>query len=126
MRKFFEDPDGGMDYDPILSRFFGGDTIGFGYEFSSSSAFYTYNGIRLPDAFGGIYIPRNQFDVYAAIGVEGACEFEVNFGAELFRWKEGNEWAWRVEGHVGRLSSTSGSLADGDELPAYSATSKRK
>ncbi|KAI0094358.1 hypothetical protein BDY19DRAFT_912408, partial [Irpex rosettiformis] len=126
MRKFYEDPDGGMDYDPILSRFACGDTIGFGYDFTSSSVFYTYNGIRLPDAFGGVYIPRNQYDVYAAIGVEGACKFEVNFGAELFRWKEGNEWAWRVEGHVGRLSGTSGRFADGDELPAYESVSRRR
>lgn len=126
MRKFFEDPDGGMDYDPILTRFSCGDTIGFGYDFTASSVFYTYNGIRLPDAFGGVYVPRNQYDVYAAIGVEGACEFEVNFGAELFRWKEGNEWAWRVEGHVGILSGTSGRFAEGDELPAYEAVSRRR
>ncbi|KAF6750886.1 endosome protein [Ephemerocybe angulata] len=96
-----------------------GDTIGCGYEFASGNSFYTYNGVRLPNAFSGLYIPRNQHDVFAAIGVEGECQFQVNFGGEVFRWKEGNEWAWRVEGHVGRLSGTSGPRDD--ELPAYEA-----
>lgn len=117
MRKFFEDPTGGRDYNPLLQRIAPGDTVGCGYDFTSSGVFYTYNGRRLPDAFGGVYLPRTQFDVYAAIGVEGGCEFEVNFGGDLFRWKEGNEWAWRVDGHVGKLT---GALASGsDELPSY-------
>ena len=119
MRKFFEDPTGGRDYTSILQRIEPGDTVGCGYDFASSSIFFTYNGLRLPDAFGGIYIPRTRYDVYAAIGVEGECEFEVNFGGDLFRWKEGNEWSWRVEGHVGRLSAPSGSSSMGDQLPSY-------
>ncbi|KAI0347813.1 hypothetical protein BDW22DRAFT_1403969 [Trametopsis cervina] len=121
MRKFFEDSDGGMDYSPVLSHISRGDTIGCGYDFTSSAIFYTYNGMRLPAAFSGVYVPRTLQDVYAAVGVEGKCEFEVNFGAELFKWKEGNEWAWRVEGHVGRLSATSAGFSGGDELPAYHA-----
>lgn len=74
--------------------------------------------MRLPPAFTGIYMPRHKYDVFAAIGVEGYCEFEVNFGSELVRWNEGNEWAWRVEGHVGRLGGGIGGVED--ELPAYS------
>ncbi|KAF5326603.1 hypothetical protein D9611_000882 [Ephemerocybe angulata] len=120
LRKFFEDPDGGRDYaEGLISSISPGDTIGCGYEFASGNLFYTYNGVRLPNAFSGLYIPRNQHDVFAAIGVEGECQFQVNFGGEVFRWKEGNEWAWRVEGHVGRLSGTSGPRDD--ELPAYEA-----
>lgn len=80
--------------------------------------FFTHNGVRLPDAFTGVYLPRARHDVYAAIGVGGACEFEVNFGGDVFRWKEGNEWAWRVEGHVGTL--TGGQSGADDELPSYS------
>lgn len=119
LRKFFEDPDGGRDYvNDIVSRVSEGDTIGCGYEFATSNIFFTYNGLRLPNAFTGVYLPRTKHDVYAAIGVEGECQFQVNFGGELFRWKEGNEWAWRVEGHIGRLTGTSG--AQDDELPAYS------
>ena len=119
MRKFYQDASGGCDYSPLLSRFAHGDTIGCGYDFSTSGVFYTYNGERLPDAFRGIYThtAREGYDVYAAIGVEGACEFEVNFGGDLFRWKEGNEWRWRSEGHVGRLTSTSGPYSE--PLPAY-------
>lgn len=123
MRKFFEDPCGGRDYTPLLTRISPGDTIGCGYDFSYSSVFFTYNGQRLPDAFKGVYVPRTQSDVYAAIGVEGACEFEVNFGGDVFRWKEGNEWSWRVEGHVGRLSGTS--AGDSDQLPSYDEARRR-
>ncbi|KAH9891796.1 endosome protein [Cubamyces lactineus] len=119
LRKFFEDPDGGRDYvcDPPLTRIAPGDTVGFGYAFALGTVFFTHNGVRLPDAFTGVYLPRERHDVYAAIGVEGRCEFEVNFGGDVFRWKEGNEWAWRVEGHVGTLAGGRGG-AD-DELPTY-------
>lgn len=119
MRKFCEDYDGGRDYaTDILTRVQEGDTYGCGYDFTHNSIFFTYNGHRLPDAFTGVYVPRTKYDVYAAIGVEGKCKFEVNFGGDTFRWKEGNEWAWRVEGHVGKLSGRSGA-ADDSELPSY-------
>ncbi|GJE85793.1 hypothetical protein PsYK624_018720 [Phanerochaete sordida] len=124
MRKFFEDPNGGMDYTPMLQRISPEDTIGCGYDFASCGIFFTYNGLRLPDAFGGVYVPRIQYDVYAAIGVEGACEFEINFGGDVFKWKEGNEWGWRVEGHVGRLSGQ-GSSRSIDELPTYEESRRR-
>lgn len=116
--KFFEDGGGGMDYTE-LDRINSGDIIGCGYEFQTGALFYTYNGVRLPTAFTGIYLPRQKQDVFAAIGVEGSCEFEVNFGGQLFRWKEGNEWAWRVEGHVGQLN---GAGPADEELPSYSLT----
>jgi Ran-binding protein 9/10 len=97
-----------------------GDTVGCGYDFRATSIFFTHNGQRLPSAFAGVYLPRVQFDVYAAIGVSGANALDVNFGGELFRWKEGNEWAWRLEGHVGRLSGPAGAGGGADdELPTY-------
>lgn len=83
-----------------------GDIIGWGYEFQTGQVFWTHNGIRLPPAFFGLYAPRHEFDVYAAIGAEGSNNFEVNFGGEPFRWKEASEWQWRSEGHVGRLAYT--------------------
>ncbi|XP_006455777.1 hypothetical protein AGABI2DRAFT_76541 [Agaricus bisporus var. bisporus H97] len=122
LRKFFEDPDGGRDYTPDLTRINPGDTIGCGYEFASGSLFYTYNGYRLPVAFTGLYLPRQTHDVFAAIGVEGCCDFDVNFGGDYFRWKEGNEWAWKIEGHVGGNLGSGSGLGDYDEeLPAYTA-----
>ncbi|KAJ3568145.1 hypothetical protein NP233_g5900 [Leucocoprinus birnbaumii] len=123
MRKFFEDPDGGRDYTPELTRINPGDTIGCGYEFATGAIFYTYNGHRLANAFSGIYLPRHNYDVFAAIGVEGQCDFEVNFGGDYFRWKEANEWAWKIEGHVGGNIAGGSGLGGGDvdeELPAYS------
>ncbi|KAF9451325.1 hypothetical protein P691DRAFT_808076 [Macrolepiota fuliginosa MF-IS2] len=120
-RKFFEDPKGGRDCTSDLTRISPGDTIGCGYEFATGILFYTYNGYRLPPAFTGIYLPRQNYDVFAAIGVEGECDFDVNFGGDYFRWKEGNEWAWRIEGHVGgHIASGSGLGRDIDEeLPTY-------
>ncbi|KAH8827373.1 endosome protein [Flagelloscypha sp. PMI_526] len=123
LRKFFEDPEGGRDYhtDGILSAVSPHDTIGCGFEFATSSLFFTYNGTRLPPAFTGIYLPRQQFDVFAAIGIEGHNEIHVNFGTDLFKWKEGNTWEWKSEGHVGRMHGSGGPM---DELPPmYGETS---
>ncbi|KAJ3935577.1 MAG: hypothetical protein NXY57DRAFT_460114, partial [Lentinula lateritia] len=136
LRKFFEDSDGGRDftddggklslpwnpknrseqYIPL------GSTIGCGYIFQTGSIFFTFNGLRLPNAFDGAHLPRRERDVFAAIGVSGKTRFDVNFGGEPFRWMPGNTWQWRVERLVERLhaidvSSTSGG---GDDLPAYS------
>lgn len=117
LRKFFENSDGGQDYQGIgITRIKAMDTVGCGYEFSTGSLFYTYNGARLPSAFIA-YVPRQNYDVFATIGVAGECEFKVNFGGDIFRWKEGNEWAWRVEGHIGRLGTMYGGLDE--ELPSY-------
>ena len=61
--------------------------------------------------------------MYAALGVggPGANHVLVNFGGDvdehLFKWKPGREWAWQIDGHVGRLV---GSTSEGDELPSYS------
>ena len=57
-------------------------------------------------------------DVYATIGLEGANEVEVNFGASDFQWTEGNDVAWRVDGHVGYMVG-SGPGQD-ERLPSYS------
>ncbi|KAH7915442.1 hypothetical protein BJ138DRAFT_1141744 [Hygrophoropsis aurantiaca] len=116
--KFFEDPCGGREYIQDL-KISSKDTIGCGYVFSTGTIFFTYNGTRLPPAFTGVYLPRTTHDVYAAIGVEGINEFSVNFGNDVFKWAEGNEWSWKVEGHVGCLSGSS--ERDDEGLPAYSA-----
>ncbi|KAI0260226.1 hypothetical protein BC834DRAFT_901758 [Gloeopeniophorella convolvens] len=118
LRKFFEDPDGGRDYAAGLAGISPGDTVGCGYEFANGALFFTHNGRRLPNAFTGIYMPRVAHDVYAAIGLDGANVVDVNFGANLFEWKEGNDWAWRLDGHVGRMSG-SGPGQD-ERLPSYS------
>jgi hypothetical protein len=89
--------------------------IGCGYEHETTKLFFTYNGQRHPHAFAGIYHPRNEYDVFLAIGVEGKTEFEVNFGGDGFLWKEGNDW--KVGEQVGDFG---GNSAADDELPGYS------
>ena len=88
-----------------------------GYEWGRGTLFFTHNGARLPDAFTGVYMPREAHDVYAALGLAGpgACTMEVNFGAADFEWKEGNEW--KVQAHVGMMP---GGNNEDDELPSYS------
>ena len=80
-----------------------GDVIGCGYEFGRAVMFFTYNGERLPDAFTGVHLPRAAWDVYAAIGMCGASEVEVNFGCRGFTWKTPVGERWGVERHIGGL-----------------------
>ncbi|KAG6841842.1 hypothetical protein C0991_006249 [Blastosporella zonata] len=124
MRKFFEDPRGGRDYLSNNNIKVGpGHTIGCGYEFETGALFFTYNGQRLPNAFTGIYLPHAQQDVYAAVGVSGRVKIQVNFGGDVFRWLEGNEWSWRIEGQVGgKLGAIGGGDGD-DSLPTYQEAS---
>ena len=121
-RKFFEDSSGGLDYKTpgLPEKISSGDSIGFGYEFVSNSIFFTYNGARLQNAFKGVYVPRDKYDVYAAIGVLGGTKFEVNFGTDTFEWQEGNDWAWRVGGCAGNIV---GSSIGADERPTSSKES---
>ena len=48
------------------------------------SSIFTQNGIRLLNAFVGIYMQRVDHDVYSTIGFEGANDVEVNFGLSDF------------------------------------------
>ena len=131
-QKFASDPNGGRHYDSMFDdrTIRPGDVIGCGYEFSTGTLFYTFNGVRLSDAFRYLFWPRENHDVFAAIGVsgEGANEAIVNFGGDvdkhLFRWMPGREWDWQVQGHVGVLSpiassSSTSAGGGGDELPTY-------
>ena len=107
MQKFYEDDQGGQVYDqrlpiPLLTgkgkiNHHLLPVIGCGYEFSSMSLFYTYDGVRLGAAFRDVYVPR-EHDIYAAIGVPGlgANTLSVNFGGRRFVWEETNEERWRM------------------------------
>lgn len=65
---------------------------------SSGAIFYTLNGQRVPqNAFSGAFFPRENYDVFAMIGVSGEVKISVNFGAQRgFKWHEGNEIGWKV------------------------------
>jgi hypothetical protein len=122
MRKFYDNSDGGQEsgfWEAIGSRPpAAGDTLGCGYEFGTGGTlFFTFNGQRLvPDAFKGLYVGDDR-DAYAAVGADGENTFTVNFGGDIFKWPPANEWRWRLDGHVGRLS---GPRTFAEDLPAYS------
>ena len=120
-RTFYADDEGGEDIDELNKYHLPAkgvrpkvtDTFGCGIDFGSRGVFFTFNGARIrPDAYGGVYplvIPGGiteaedgRYDVFAAIGVQGETEFQVNFGTEKFAWQEGNQPQWRVENHVGK------------------------
>ncbi|GJJ15878.1 hypothetical protein Clacol_010156 [Clathrus columnatus] len=127
MRKFFEDPNGGRDYtgtEGYLDNLQPDDTFGFAYEFNTGNIFFTRNGVKLPIAFYGKYLPTStsdgvRNDVYAAVGICGQADFTINYGTKPFKWGTANNSEWRVEKHVGRLSVSNPGLVY-DELPAYS------
>ncbi|KZS92185.1 hypothetical protein SISNIDRAFT_479078 [Sistotremastrum niveocremeum HHB9708] len=116
------DPTGGRDYSSSIQSISPGDVVGFGYEFRTGSIFFTYNGERLPIAFSGVYFPHQNQDVFAAIGVEGRNDFEVNFGTVPFIWQGANEGGWRIDAHFGQLESTE---TPTDALPSYRETVRR-
>jgi Ran-binding protein 9/10 len=64
-----------------------------------------------------VYLPHKIHDIFAAVGMEGRNELEVNLGGAPLKWKEGNQWEWRFQGHAERLGQHSGNT---DEPPAYS------
>lgn len=119
--KSFELPDGsGNNKTPVIAlpqRISSGDSVGFGYEFGSNSAFFTYNGKKFGEVFTDVYAPRDKYAVYATIGVKGRNDFEVNFGTEVFRWKEGNDWTWKVGGLFGDFAAPPCGISD--VLPPY-------
>lgn len=96
-----------------------GDIIGFGYEFESGSVFFTYNGTKHPAVFPQVYDPQEKYDMYAAIGVEGANDFEVNFGTKEFCWNPGNNLAWKVGDSLGGIDEDHSSSCKEDILPRY-------
>jgi hypothetical protein len=65
---------------------------------SSGTIFYTLNGQRIKnDAFHGAFFPREDFDVFAMIGISGEVKISINYGAQgRFKWHEGNERGWKV------------------------------
>jgi hypothetical protein len=122
-RTFHANDEGGEDIDETNRYHFPSkgvrpkatDTFGCGIDFASRGVFFTYNGTRIqPDAYSGVYpssisnyIAKSEdglYDVFAAIGVQGETELEVNFGAKEFSWKEGNQAQWRIENHTSQSS----------------------
>jgi Ran-binding protein 9/10 len=117
---FYESPKGGL---PLPERYhLPGpgvrpkitDTFGCGVDFQNRSLFFTYNGTRIDAPYRVVYpaaipsdnsalgtdVVQGRYDVFAAIGVQGKSQFEVNFGSKAFAWREGNRPEWRLENHI--------------------------
>jgi Ran-binding protein 9/10 len=146
--KFWQNPDGGQEtgYGQVIGQSPPplGTVIGCGFEFPTTDrwrtrepahssygrVFFTCNGeLLVPDAFSGIYRLEDDEalfrDVYACIGIVRETEFQVNFGATPFRWKEANfeKVKWSVSGVANRLRNVHNEDDEGsdEELPVYSA-----
>lgn len=98
-----------------------GDTVGCGLDVSANGVahlFFTHSRggttYRLPiltrEDGSPAYSNWNRpgrfgegFDVYGAVGVCGATEVEVNFGAAPFKWDVANSETYRMYQHIGNL-----------------------
>lgn len=82
--KFFEDPLGGR---PYCREIVAGDVVGFLIRHGATGDVeYYLNGEPLGVAFSGLWFPRDHFDVYACIGLDGPVHIGVNFGGAKFRY----------------------------------------
>ncbi|KAL8663038.1 MAG: hypothetical protein Q9202_004178 [Teloschistes flavicans] len=110
-RRYVNDTWGGKDFTGVIRA---GDTVGLGMEFSASDTppdyrnslantsnikvdvFFTRNGIKESgwnlheelDAENDLGVDGldGQFDLYAAIGLFGSVDFEVNFNSQSWLW----------------------------------------
>ncbi|KAF7980674.1 hypothetical protein HWV62_37103 [Athelia sp. TMB] len=145
---FYQNPDGGVPpsarsplqalipADPrhLNKERLKGMVFGCGIDLRTTGVFFTVNGEKLPDAYRGVY-PRGvrgvaeadgAGDVYAAVGVSGKANFEINFGGPgdaKFLWQPANEGDWEVG--LGLGLSARAETGGGDEvLPNYYGASR--
>ena len=78
---------------------------------SAANLYFTHDGVRLGAAFRGVYVPREEHDVFAANGVSGpgSNALSVNFGGR-FVWEEANEERWRMSRRVGYFADAGAPL----------------
>ncbi|KAF7985955.1 hypothetical protein HWV62_43904 [Athelia sp. TMB] len=145
---FYQNPDGGVPpsvrsplqalipADPrhLNKERLKGMVFGCGIDLHTTGVFFTVNGEKLPDAYRGVY-PRGvrgvaeadgASDVYAAVGVSGKANFEINFGGPgdaKFAWQPANEGGWEVGLGLG-LSARAETGGGNEVLPNYYGASR--
>ncbi|KNE55716.1 hypothetical protein AMAG_01595 [Allomyces macrogynus ATCC 38327] len=88
-----------------------GDVVGVGIDTMRRAVFFTRNGARLPEVPPETRpIPAPELAVHPAVGADGPCILEYNFGMTApFRWAEAND------GYYGYCW---------EPLPTYSTTAR--
>lgn len=95
--KCFNHPLHAQSYGPPYVK---GDVVGVGYRPRTGSVFFTRNGVRMPEAFTGLY----SHNLFPTIAVDGAAEVHVNFGQAGFVFIEANVKKWGLAPMVGTLA----------------------
>ncbi|CCU97343.1 unnamed protein product [Malassezia sympodialis ATCC 42132] len=96
-----------------------GDVIGVGYRPRSGSVFFTRNGMRISEAFVGLY----SYNLFPTISADGPAEIHVNFGQAGFVFIEANVKRWGLAPMVGTLAPPPAYGQDKDSILIESAQS---
>lgn len=94
-----------------------GDVIGVGYRPRTGSVFFTRNGIRLPEAYTGLY----NYNLFPTVAADGPAEIHVNFGQAGFVFIEANVKRWGLAPMVGTLAPPPAYGQDKDSILIESA-----
>lgn len=77
-----------------------GDVLGVGYRPRTGTVFFTRNGKKFEDSYTGL----NGFNLFPAIGANGACSVHVNLGQSGFVFIEANVKKWGLAPMIGTLA----------------------
>ncbi|WFD22697.1 Protein ssh4 [Malassezia equina] len=94
-----------------------GDVIGVGYRPRSGSVFFTRNGMRISEAFLGLY----SYNLFPTVSADGPAEIHVNFGQAGFVFIEANVKRWGLAPMVGTLAPPPAYGQDKDSILIESA-----
>lgn len=84
-------------YGPSLNE---GDVLGVGYRPRTGTVFFTKNGRKLEDCYTGL----SAFNMFPAVGSNGAATVHVNLGQAGFVFIEANVKKWGLAPMVGTLA----------------------
>lgn len=93
----YNQPFNGSSYGP---QYVQGDVIGVGYRPRTGTIFFTRNGKKLEDVAHGL---KSQ-NLFPAIGANGPCTINVNFGQAGFVFIEANVKKWGLAPITGSLA----------------------
>jgi len=94
-----------------------GDVVGVGYRPRTGSVFFTRNGMRISEAFIGLY----NYNLFPTISADGPAEVHINFGQAGFVFIEANVKRWGLAPMVGTLAPPPAYGQDKDSILIESA-----